>query len=177
MYLSCIRYLLWSRFMCWDFSLLSSKLHLSTELYTPGPVGHWLRNSRWKHTPNHSPQQTPVPGPHWWLQGRIVSCFLHLFFVVVLSGYVYLLFPHFHSIQFKKKKFINSSSCELGNFVLHLMTDFAFSSNELESHHILCYLYAIVILTRIVLLVDNVRLIQGFYWHWSCMNATVDSRV
>lgn len=62
--------------VCVNDELLSSflplQLHLQTELYKAGPVGHWLCNQWWQHTADHPPQQTAVPGPHRWLQGGLV---------------------------------------------------------------------------------------------------------
>lgn len=68
--LVCVNHALLSSFSLWQ-------LHLQTELYTAGPVGHWLCDQWWQHTADHPPQQTAVPGPHRWLQGRLVRNLSH----------------------------------------------------------------------------------------------------
>lgn len=48
------------------------QLHLQTKLHQTGPVGDRLCH-RWRqHPADHPPQQTPLPGPYWWLQRRLV---------------------------------------------------------------------------------------------------------
>ena len=49
------------------------QLYLPTELYAAGPMGHRVRDGGRQHPADHSPQQAPLPGPYWRLQGRIVS--------------------------------------------------------------------------------------------------------
>lgn len=52
---------------------ISPQLHLQAQLYSPGAVGYWVRESRGKHPTDHSSQQTPVPGAPERTKGRHVS--------------------------------------------------------------------------------------------------------
>lgn len=43
-------------------------------------MGHWLCDHWWKHTADHSQQQTAVPGFNRWLQGGLVCNLSHISF-------------------------------------------------------------------------------------------------
>lgn len=52
---------------------ISPQLHLQAQLYSPGAVGYWVRESRGKHPTDYSSQQTPVPGAPERTKGQHVS--------------------------------------------------------------------------------------------------------
>lgn len=49
------------------------QLHLPTQLHSPGPVGHRIRNLRWQHRADHPSKQTLVPGAPGRTKERLVS--------------------------------------------------------------------------------------------------------
>lgn len=53
--------------------LSNVQLRISVELYTFGPVGHWLRDKRWADIADHSAKQVAVSGSHRRSQRKLVS--------------------------------------------------------------------------------------------------------
>ena len=74
--LLCIMY---CRAMGMEFVLITClchdvlQLHLSSELHPPGTVGHWLRDARQDHPPDHPPEQVTLPSTHRRRAGGLVS--------------------------------------------------------------------------------------------------------
>ena len=49
------------------------QLHISFELHSTGPMGHWICHSRQDDIANHPTEQVFVSGTHRWRAGRLVS--------------------------------------------------------------------------------------------------------